>query len=167
MSKVEFLAGQTWKYSRLISPLDDIQLLLVQKNRRYTFNFMTWSWTWDDFSKSLLTFLVPFLKHQPKASMTNFIREKYLYFSQIFVEMARSVKFQFIIQSPWIISHLLIAIRMFIKLQRIFYIFYPIREISQGRFDHIVNFNWSKREHLFWGNNQNVAKESHFLFSPR
>ena len=102
-----------------------------------------------------------------KSMMTNFIRKRYLYFSQIFVKMARSVKFKSIIQSPWIISHLLIAIRMFMKLQRIFIIFYPIREIIQGRFDHIMYFYWSKREHLFWGNNQNFAKESHFLFSPR
>ena len=118
--------------------------------------------------QNLKLFLPPWtLLFTKKSTMTNFIGEEYLYFSQIFVKMARSVKFKSIIQSPWIISHLLIAIRMFMKLQRIFIIFYPIREIIQERFGHIVYFNWSKRENLFWGNNQNFAKESHFLFSPR
>ena len=79
-----------------------------------------------------------------KSTKTNFIGEECLCFCQIFVKMARSVKFKSIIQSPGEISHLLIAITIFTKLQRIFYVFYPNREISQGRFDHIIYFNWSK-----------------------
>ena len=116
--------------------------------------------------KSLLIFLVPFSKHRPEGQWQIFIREKHLHYGQIFLKIARSVKFKSIIQSPGEISHLLIAITIFTKLQRIFYIFYPNREISQGRFDHIVNFNWSKREHLFCSNNQKDGTECHFFFRP-